>query len=200
MKGKLFVSALLLLLGSYANASSVLVGNGISWTTTVEGAGTTSGFITLQADTSGASFGWGDTGYLAGLGIKDLGGEFNITDISLTNWVANGHELSGSGLCTAGKDQSSRSCIYSPSIDDRISSDSNLTIVLGIEMTSGVIDDGFHFKARWENLEGDKTGSLISDDFSAVPLPAAAWLFGSALMGLTVIARRKDLRNRAHVA
>ena len=34
-------------------------------------------------------------------------------------------------------------------------------------------------------------GLLITGTLSAVPLPAAAWLFGSALLGLVVVARRK---------
>jgi len=196
----------LLLLGSYAHASGVLVGNGISWTTDISGTGTTSGSITLHADTSGASFGWGSTGYLAGLGIKDLGGNFNVTSVSgsslsLANWNWNGRELSSSDLCTSGTEKGSRSCIYAPTAGDRIASNAgNLDIVLGIQMTSGVIGDEFHFKVVWENLDGTHTGSLISDDLSAVPLPAAAWLFGSALMGLTIVARRRDLRNRPHVA
>jgi len=34
-------------------------------------------------------------------------------------------------------------------------------------------------------------GDIAEGDISAVPLPAAAWLFGSALLGLGVIKRRK---------
>jgi hypothetical protein len=36
------------------------------------------------------------------------------------------------------------------------------------------------------------TGNFILDSFSAVPSSAAAWWFGSALLGLTIVARRRD--------
>ena len=36
------------------------------------------------------------------------------------------------------------------------------------------------------------TGGAYSLSVTAVPLPAAAWLFGSALLGATLVARRKD--------
>jgi len=41
-----------------------------------------------------------------------------------------------------------------------------------------------------------KRGQLgYSGTISAVPLPAAAWLFGSAIMGLTLVARRRKTTN-----
>jgi hypothetical protein len=36
----------------------------------------------------------------------------------------------------------------------------------------------------WDNIS-------ITADVSAVPVPAAAWLFGSALLGLGAVKRRK---------
>jgi len=39
------------------------------------------------------------------------------------------------------------------------------------------------------NLSSD--GTLTYGDVSAVPVPAAVWLFGSGLVGLVGIARRK---------
>jgi hypothetical protein len=61
----------------------------------------------------------------------------------------------------------------------------------------GVIDtDGF-FSAELRELKGKDFQQvlLFADDFTigiaAVPVPAAVWLFGSGLMGLMVVARRK---------
>ena len=204
MKVRMISVCLLMLVGSYANAANVLIGNGISWTYSMTGLGTDTGTITLTADVTGASFGWGNVGYLSGIGIKNLGdpetSDFKITSVSLANWSANNDELNSSGsACDAGGATSDkRGCAYADSVGDRIATtDGNpLAIVLGVDLDSGVLSDGFHFKVRWENLDGSKTGSLISDDFSTVPLPAAAWLFGSALMGLTVVARRRDSKNR----
>jgi hypothetical protein len=196
MKGKMPFIILLMLVGSYANAATVLVGDGISWTTSIVGVGTDTGTITLNADVSGASFGWGDVGYLTGFGIKDIAepnGNINITTLSLDDWSSNNSELSsGSGGACAGEGKPNRTCASADNALARISSaDGNLNIVLGVTLASGVLTDTFHFKVLWRNEDGSQSGSLISDNLSAVPLPAAAWLFGSALLGLVGIARRK---------
>jgi hypothetical protein len=39
--------------------------------------------------------------------------------------------------------------------------------------------------------QGQPNGQPYTGSISAVPLPAAAWLFGSAIMGLTLVARRR---------
>ena len=195
MKTKMFAMIGLMLIGSYASASTVLVGDGISWTTSMTGVGTQTGSITLNANTSGASGALAGGGYLAGIGIKDLGGNFKITSVSLTDWGFNNDELSASGsACDSGTGSSSkRGCAFAENLGARLSSAAgNLAIVLGVELQSGVLLDTFHLKVRWEDASGQKIGSLISDDLTAVPLPAAAWLFGSALMGLTAVARRRD--------
>ena len=195
MKIKILLMIGLMLVGSYANASTVLVGDGISWTSSMTGLGTQTGSITLNADTSGASGALAGGGYLAGIGIKDLGGKFKITSVSLTDWGFNNDELSASGTaCDSGTGSSSgRGCAFAESLGQRLSSAAgSLAIVLGVELQSGVLLDNFHLKVRWENASGKKIGSLISDDLTAVPLPPAAWLFVSALVGLTVVARRRD--------
>jgi hypothetical protein len=141
---------------------------------------------------------WGfvdDHAYLAGIGIKDIGGLFTITSIDLLGWDDNNDELSAAGkACDSGTSSAAnRACAFAGTPDDRVlSSTGPLTIVIGVALTTGALDNNFHFKVRWEDLAGNKVGSLISDDLTAVPLPAAVWLFGSALMGLTVVARRRD--------
>jgi len=194
MKTKMLLMVGLMLLGSYANASTVLVGDGISWTSSMTGVGTQAGAITLNANTSGASGALAGGGYLAGIGIKDLGGKFKITSVSLDDWGFNNDELNASGsACDGGKgSKSDRGCAFAEDFGARLSAAGNLAIVLGVELQSGVLLDTFHLKVRWEDASGKKIGSLSSDDLTAVPLPAAAWLFGSALMGLTVVARRRD--------
>jgi len=194
VKTKMVLMIGLMLFGSYTNASTVLVGDGISWTSSMTGVGTKAGSITLNANTSGASGALAGGGYLAGIGIKDLGGKFKVTSVSLTDWGFNNKELSASGAACVGSGGSSRSgCAFAENLGARLSSAAgSLAIVLGVELQSGVLLDNFHLKVRWEDAKGKKIGSLISDDLTAVPLPAAAWLLGSALMGLTVVARRRD--------
>ena len=42
--------------------------------------------------------------------------------------------------------------------------------------------------------DADPTLDVYNGTVSAIPLPAAAWLFGSALLGLVTVARRKRLK------
>jgi hypothetical protein len=66
----------------------------------------------------------------------------------------------------------------------------------------GVIDTaGFNsFEFREIDGKGEQGNFIFADDVtfgvSAVPVPAAAWLFGSGLIGLIGIARRKNPFNR----
>jgi hypothetical protein len=63
----------------------------------------------------------------------------------------------------------------------------------------GVIDTGGFLTAEIRELRGKDSQQvlLFSDDFtigvSSVPIPAALWLFGSGLLGLIGIARRKKV-------
>jgi len=188
MKRKIFIAIALLLATSYANAATVLTGNGIVWTYSID---TTTNEITLMADTTGASFGWDDVGYLAGIGIKGLGGDAIVTSVDLSGDVSTRELNSAGDACQKGGSGGTRGCAYGDGLNRLESDGGPLTIVLGITSTGALVDEGFHFKVRWENEAGTKTGSLISDDFTPVPLPAAAWLFASALIGLTVVARRR---------
>jgi hypothetical protein len=209
MKRKILLIVAFILASSHASAASVLVGNGIAWTYDMEGAGTTSGTITLHAAATleGASFGWGDEGWLAGIGIKNLGDPDNIpfeintvtfVDMLGKSWTGNMNELnSAAAACEKGGSSATRGCAFANAMGDRVSSSGPLEIILGITSDGPLTDNGFHFKVRWENAAGTKTGSLISDDFTPVPLPAAAWLFASALVGLVAVGRRKrDLGQR----
>ena len=47
------------------------------------------------------------------------------------------------------------------------------------------------YTGNYTGQNGVGTQNLTSITVSAVPLPAAAWLFGSALLGLITVARRK---------
>jgi hypothetical protein len=52
-------------------------------------------------------------------------------------------------------------------------------------------DETYSIAAAWQNgPETFNNGYQLT--VTAVPLPVAAWLFGTAVLGLTVVARRKD--------
>ncbi|MDX2503278.1 MAG: VPLPA-CTERM sorting domain-containing protein [Gammaproteobacteria bacterium] len=74
--------------------------------------------------------------------------------------------------------------------------------VFGADGLADIPDSWTDSQLAFDSLFGDQfskngvTQFLISNvtmttEFSAVPLPAAAWLFGSGLIGLTGLARRK---------
>lgn len=48
-----------------------------------------------------------------------------------------------------------------------------------------------HLKVFFTDGSGKKVGSLYSENVGEVPLPAAAWLFASGLLGLVGVARKK---------
>jgi hypothetical protein len=50
---------------------------------------------------------------------------------------------------------------------------------------------GFNSAALTSSLFGASDGIFLEGTVSAVPVPAAAWLFGSALIGLAGIKRKK---------
>ena len=54
------------------------------------------------------------------------------------------------------------------------------------------IDFAFFNLEQWDNgALVFKAGGVLANNYSAVPIPAAVWLFGSGLIGLVGIARRK---------
>lgn len=47
------------------------------------------------------------------------------------------------------------------------------------------------YQISFYNVDMDVTGNTLGVDLQPVPVPAAVWLFGSGLMGLAAIARRR---------
>lgn len=191
--------SIIMVIGSYANASTVAVGNEISWTASMTSVGSNIGRITLNVDTSGAAFKWGRVGYLSGIELERIGEapgqKFTITLLSLSDWGVSNARLAG--ISTNCEDASygrsgKHGCAFAENPGAGISSAAgDLAIVLGVELDSAVLLDKFHLNGRWEDANGKRSGRRISDDLTAVPLPAAAWLFMSALMGLLLVARQR---------
>ena len=62
----------------------------------------------------------------------------------------------------------------------------------GLSFSSNIWDKDFDSSNFCCDFDGDDfDGTWTSASVSAVPVPAAAWLFGSGLLGLTGMARRK---------
>ena len=59
------------------------------------------------------------------------------------------------------------------------------------ELQTGPDTDSYLITFRSGPTPDDKTGQTLAVDVKVVPVPAAVWLFGSGLIGLVGVARRK---------
>lgn len=163
MNRKMFLMIWLMLAGSYASASSVAIGHGVSWTDSMTGVGPTKGRTTSMSLSD----------------RSPVNGRFDWSP-SACQEVSNGSSAK-------------RGCAVADTLRARISpAAGDLAIVLGVELDAAMLLDKFHLNVRWKDENVKNRGSLNSGDLTAVPIPAAAWLFVSALVGLTVVARRSD--------
>jgi hypothetical protein len=65
------------------------------------------------------------------------------------------------------------------------------TSILNLAGTGTISGNGFDLTPTQWSLSANATGSTYSMTVTAVPIPAAVWLFGSGLLGLVGIARKK---------
>ncbi|UCB54105.1 MAG: VPLPA-CTERM sorting domain-containing protein [Thiotrichales bacterium] len=63
--------------------------------------------------------------------------------------------------------------------------------VLTLSGTGTISGNGFDLTPTTWTLSANATGGSYSMTVNAVPVPAAVWLFGSGLIGLIAVARRK---------
>lgn len=66
------------------------------------------------------------------------------------------------------------------------------TSILMLQGTGAISGNGFDLTPTQWTLSSNATGSSYSMTINAVPIPAAVWLFGSGLIGLIAVARRKN--------
>jgi hypothetical protein len=64
-------------------------------------------------------------------------------------------------------------------------------LIVEFLVTGLAADTPYELLVTKDPNQGQPNGQPYTGSISAVPLPAAAWLFGSAIMGLTLVARRR---------
>jgi hypothetical protein len=161
--------------------------------------------FTLNIDLSNYT---GGGSYLNSLAFKVGGQAPTFALISApdatSNWTSQSGNLNANG-CGGGS--SGSVCItdtanpYGLNINSYKGTSNPLTFVFDMG-NNAITSNGLQLMALYEKSNGNKAGSLVSKDLtlptttttvSTVPLPAAAWLFGSALLGFTMVSSRKKV-------
>jgi hypothetical protein len=74
----------------------------------------------------------------------------------------------------------------------------NESVYLDLKKGIFALDDGRHHGKEWDDKEGWRKSRIFRTTglaITSIPVPAAVWLFGSGLLGLIGVARRKTGRN-----
>ena len=126
-----------------------------------------------------------DTGFANALVIGDGGGHVVFTDNNDGSWNA---EVFDVGNASGGSITLSGNNSFSLAIDWGAGyfGDTNSSLISGPDIYL-IVFDGF-------NGLGDRiSGNTLAVDLAPIPVPAAAWLFGTGLLGIVGIARRRRI-------
>ena len=179
------------------------------------------GSLSFNAAAAVISFGTGTAGFGGVVSFSPGGGDFTGTNINIGALTIAGSTSDGSYAVTNGvlsfstvtgsltiqgsvADLSiSNQTLLTGTIADFFASDQGeLSFfqaggysVLSTDLLSTIGLSGTGFEYLAYNIESNSLGQVINtgvvNTTSVVPLPAAAWLFGSAILGLLGVARRK---------
>ena len=179
------------------------------------------GSLSFNAAAAVISFGTGTAGFGGVVSFSPGGGDFTGTNINIGALTIAGSTSDGPYAVTNGvlsfstatgnldiqgsvADLSiSNQTLLTGTIDNFFASDQGElsffqaggSSVLSTDLLSAIGLSGTGFEYLAYNIESNELGQVINtgvvNTTSVVPLPAAAWLFGSAILGLLGIARRK---------
>jgi hypothetical protein len=179
------------------------------------------GSLSFNAAAAVISFGTGTAGFGGVVSFSPGGGDFTGTNINIGALTIAGSTSDGPYAVTNGvlsfstatgnldiqgsvADLSiSNQTLLTGTIDNFFASDQGElsffqaggSSVLSTDLLSAIGLSGTGFEYLAYNIESNELGQVINtgvvNTTSVVPLPAAAWLFGSAILGLLGFARRK---------
>ena len=125
-----------------------------------------------------------DTGFANGLVIGQSGGEVVFSDNNNGSWKAEVFDVtntSGGSIILSGN----TNFLLGMDWGAGYSGDSNFSLLSSPDTYLIVFDDDLN--------EGGPTGNMLAVDLEPIPLPAAAWLLGTGLLGLVGIVRRRRI-------
>ena len=126
-----------------------------------------------------------DTGFANALVIGQNGGQVVFTDNNDGSWNAEVFDVSNTsgGSITLSGDNS-----FSLGMDWGLGyfGDTNFSLLSSPD-TYLVVFDGY------DEFERPISGNTLAVDLAPIPVPAAVWLFGSGLIGIVAVARRKKV-------
>lgn len=174
--------------GYYVGDGAMTFASANAWVASLNFNGITGWRLPIVTDTGSSSCNFAysgtDCGYNVDTSVNEMAHMFYNTLGNLAAFDANGNYQAGSGLSNTGPFSNLQTAFYWSST--QYSADSRFFLLFdfgsGLEDTRGYADDYW----AWAVHNGD-VGTAVA----AVPVPAAVWLFGSGLLGLFGVARRK---------
>jgi hypothetical protein len=130
-----------------------------------------------------------DTGFANALVIGENGGQVVFTDNNDGSWNAEVFDVtntSGGSITLSGDNRFTLGMDWGAGYYG----DSNASLLSSPD-TYLVVFDGF---AGLDGTGGPISGNTLAVDLAPVPVPAAVWLFGTGLLGIVGIARRRNIQ------
>jgi hypothetical protein len=137
----------------------------------------------LQGDWAGAT-------HIEAIAINDTGPYSSSSSVDLAGPGTFGGNIFASGLNAGGCHKIGETSPH-PCWTGKASLGGQLDFAFTHNESGADLNANPHLKVLFTDGDGTKIGSLYSENISEVPLPAAAWLFASGLLGLVGVARRK---------